>query len=112
MGSHPAGEERYGLTRRYPQPERQLRQLPEPRQLPAQQERQAWQQRSDRERAQEQRRIHPHLMRHTFATSALNRGMRLDTIQKLLGHTNIGTTQIYAELSQSKIVHEYETIIA
>lgn len=38
--------------------------------------------------------------------------MRLDTIQRLLGHTNIGTTQIYAELSQSKVSYEYETIIA
>ena len=64
------------------------------------------------ERAQEQRRIHPHLMCHTFATSALNRGIRLDTIQRLLGHTSIGTTQIYAELSQSKVSYEYETIIA
>lgn len=64
------------------------------------------------ERAQESRRIHPHLMRHTFATDALNRGMDITVIQRLLGHTDPKTTLIYAELSSRTIQYEYERVIA
>ena len=42
-----------------------------------------------------------HLSRHTFATMALNKGMRIEHVSKLLDHRDISTTQIYA-----KIVHE------
>ena len=40
---------------------------------------------------------HCHSLRHTYATILLKRGLSLDAIQKLLGHANIATTQIYAK---------------
>jgi len=49
-----------------------------------------------------------HVARHTFATTALNRGIPLEVVQKLLGHTNIQTTQIYAKMLTSTIVKEME----
>lgn len=64
------------------------------------------------ERAHEERRVHPHLMRHTFATSALNAGMDIMVIQRLLGHNDIKTTQIYAELSQTTVQYQYERLVA
>jgi site-specific recombinase XerD len=42
------------------------------------------------------RKFTPHSLRHTFATQLLNNGVRIDHIQKLLGHAGIATTQIYA----------------
>jgi len=58
------------------------------------------------------RRLHPHLMRHTFACNAINSGMDLAVIQHLLGHTDPKTTLIYAELSPRMVKYEYEKLIA
>lgn len=57
-------------------------------------------------------RIHPHLLRHTMATLAYNRGMPLAMIQELLGHEDPGTTQIYASMSQDTVRREYERFVA
>lgn len=44
-----------------------------------------------------------HVGRHTFATIALNRGMPVETLSRILGHTNIRTTQIYAKITDKKV---------
>lgn len=44
------------------------------------------------------RNVHPHRFRRTFATNKLRRGMKLEEIQQLLGHSNIETTLIYAKV--------------
>ena len=48
-------------------------------------------------------RVSPHVGRHTFATLALSKGMPLETLQKVLGHKTIISTQVYAELINPKI---------
>lgn len=64
------------------------------------------------ERAGLAARVHPHLLRHTFATLALNSGMEVTVIQRLLGHENIATTQIYAAMNEDVIKHQYNKYVA
>ena len=49
-----------------------------------------------------QKSIHPHTFRHTFATLTLNNGADLSSVQALLGHSDPATTQVYAQVSESK----------
>ena len=58
-------------------------------------------------RAKLTNRVRPHLLRHTFATNAINSGLDITILQKLLGHDDISTTQIYAITSQELVKHEY-----
>ena len=44
-----------------------------------------------------------HLSRHTFATLTLSKGVSIESVSKMLGHTNIQTTQIYARITNEKI---------
>lgn len=54
--------------------------------------------------------ICPHMYRHTFATNCLNNGMDITSIQKLLGHSDISTTQIYAETNLENVKSEYRRV--
>lgn len=52
-----------------------------------------------------------HVARHTFAkTVALRNGVPLETVQMMLGHTKISTTQIYAEVDEEKILSDMSVL--
>jgi hypothetical protein len=52
-----------------------------------------------------------HLARHTFATTTtLAKGVPIETVSKMLGHTNIETTQIYARITNEKIRKDMEVL--
>lgn len=63
------------------------------------------------QRANINKRITPHVIRHTTATIALKRGMTIEEVSKLLGHSSIETTMIYAEVNRQNLRIDHEKYV-
>lgn len=55
--------------------------------------------------------VHFHMSRHTFATQALSKGMRIEFVSKLMDHSNIKTTQIYAKIINEDLDKAVDTFV-
>jgi site-specific recombinase XerD len=56
--------------------------------------------------------VTPHRLRHTLATRLINRGMPVTTLQKLLGHADLNTTQRYARVADQTVERDYRQVMA
>ena len=64
-----------------------------------------------KETAQEagiQKRVYPHLLRHTMATRLVNSGMPIEHVRKVLGHESIDTTRVYAETATNSVQKSFQ----
>lgn len=57
------------------------------------------------------KKLSPHIIRHTTATLALQSGMPITTVQKMLGHSSVATTQIYAEIAQEDVAMAHKKYV-
>ena len=51
-----------------------------------------------------------HMSRHTFATMCLNNGVKMENVSKMLGHTNVRTTQQYAKVLNAEVEKDFEML--
>jgi len=54
--------------------------------------------------------VHPHQLRHTLATQAINRGMSLEAIAAMLGHKTLRMTLVYARIADSTVADAYDSV--
>ena len=53
--------------------------------------------------------VTPHILRHTFATLALQKNISLAAVQKILGHDRLTTTAIYLNFTDAHVIDEFST---
>jgi integrase len=58
------------------------------------------------------RKLHPHVLRHSFAIHAVKRGMRVERLQRILGHQSPTTTSVYLQWSSADLHEDYDKIWA
>jgi integrase/recombinase XerD len=59
-------------------------------------------------RAHIRRPVTPHVLRHTFSVTAMQKGISLPALQRLLGHDRLTTTEIYLNLSPEEVMREFQ----
>ena len=57
------------------------------------------------------KRVTFHTARHTFATQLLSKGVPITTVQALLGHSSVRTTQVYAEVKLCTILNDLQRVL-
>jgi len=63
-------------------------------------------------RAGLENKLHPHLLRHTFAQGALDKKIDITILQELLGHGDLTSTQLYAKQNRKAVKNEYDVFLA
>jgi integrase/recombinase XerD len=58
----------------------------------------------------ERENVSPHTFRHSFAVYCLKQGMNLENLRRILGHSNLNTTQVYLDLAGKDTIEEFERI--